>query len=111
MFSFLVHQFKKKKKKKKKNNNNNNRTRVKAPERSNRQKIEKEILEMFGIGKRVEESLKPRPVKRRQEDCKKLLADKLKEVTEKGGSKKWVIRIRGQPGAFHAIACRRRAVE
>ena len=44
------------------------------------------------------------------EYCKKLLADKLKEVNQEGRSKKWVIRIRGQPGAFHAIACRR-AVE
>ena len=46
-----------------------------------------------------------------REDCKKLLADKLKEVNEKGGIKTWVIRIRGQPGAFHAIAYRRRAIE
>ena len=46
-----------------------------------------------------------------RKDCKKLLADKLKEVNEKGGRKKRVVRIRGQPGAFHAIACRRRAVE
>ena len=46
-----------------------------------------------------------------REDCKKLLADKLKEVNEKGGSKKWVVRIRGQRGAFHAVAYRRRAVE
>ena len=30
-----------------------------------------------------------------REDCKKLLADKLKEVSQKGGSKRWVIRIRG----------------
>ena len=49
--------------------------------------------------------------KKDREDCKKLLADKLKEVNEKGGSKKWVIRIRGQLGAFHAVAYRRRAVE
>ena len=41
-----------------------------------------------------------------REECKKLLADKLKEVNEKGGSKKWVVRIRGQPGAFHVIAYR-----
>ena len=33
-----------------------------------------------------------------REDCKKLVADKLKEVNEKGGSKNWVVRIRGQPG-------------
>ena len=33
-----------------------------------------------------------------REDCKKLVADKLKEVNEKGGSKKWVVRIRGQQG-------------
>ena len=45
-----------------------------------------------------------------REDYKKLLADKLKEVNEKGESKKWVVRIRGQPGAFCAIAYRRRAV-
>ena len=102
---------------------------------------------MFRIGKKDEESSKPRPLlikfesletknmvldnsrrlkdsesfnkvtlsldmsKEDKEDCKKLLADKLKEVNEKGGSKKWVVRIRGQPGAFHDIACRRRAVE
>ena len=35
-----------------------------------------------------------------REDCKKLLADKLKEVNQKGGSKKWVVRIRGQPGGL-----------
>ena len=46
-----------------------------------------------------------------REDCKKSFADKLKEVNEKEGSKKWVVRIRGQPGALHAIAYRRRAVE
>ena len=46
-----------------------------------------------------------------REDRKKLLADKLKEVNKKGGSKKSVVRIRGQPGAFHDIAYRRRAVE
>ena len=110
-------------------------------------KIEKEIQEMFRIGKKVEESLKPRPLlikfesletknivldnsrrlkdgesfnkvtlsldlsKEDKEDCKKLLADKLKEVNEKEGSKKRVVRIRGQPGAFHAIAYRRRADE
>ena len=109
-------------------------------------KIEKEISEMFRIGKKGE-SPKPRPLlikfesletknmvldnsrrlkdsesfnkvilnldlsKEDREDCKKLLADKLKEVNEKGGSKKWVVRIRGQPGAFHAVAYRRRAVE
>ena len=109
-------------------------------------KIEKEISEMFRIGKKGE-SPKPRPLlikfesletknmvldnsnrlkdsesfnkvilsldlsKEDREDRKKLLADKLKEVNEKGGSKKWIVRIRGQPGAFHAIAYRRRAVE
>ena len=124
------------------------RTHVKTPERINRQKIEKEIFEMFRIGKKVEESSKPRPLlikfesletknmvldnssrlkdsesfnkvilsldlsKEDREDCKKLLADKLKEVNKKGGSKKWVLRIRGQRGrAFHAIVYRRRAVE
>ena len=46
-----------------------------------------------------------------REDCTKLFADKLKEVNEKGGSKKLVVRIRGQKGAFHDIAYRRRAVE
>ena len=42
-----------------------------------------------------------------RKDCKKLLGNKLKKVNQKAGSKKWVVRIRGQPGAFHAIACRR----
>ena len=38
------------------------------------------------------------------EDCKNLLADKLKEVNKKGGSKKWVVRMRGgRPGALHGI--------
>ena len=46
-----------------------------------------------------------------KEDCKKLLADKSKEVNKKRGSKKWVVRIRGQPGAIHAIAYRKRSVE
>ena len=46
-----------------------------------------------------------------REDCTKLFADKLKEVNEKGGSKKLVVRIRGQKGAFHDIAHRRRADE
>ena len=41
----------------------------------------------------------------KREDCKKLLPDKLK------GSNEWVARIRGQPGAFHDIAYRRRVVE
>ena len=86
---------------------------------------------MFRIGKKVEESSKPRPLlikfesletknmvldnssrlkdsesfnkiiisldlsKEDMEDCKKLIADKLKEVNEKGGSKKWIVGIRG----------------
>ena len=97
-------------------------------------KIEKEISEMFRIGKKVEESSKPKLLlikfesletknmvldnsrrlkdsdsfskvmlsldlsKEDREDCKQLLADKLKEIYEKGGSKKWVVRIRGRPG-------------
>ena len=43
--------------------------------------------------------------KEEREDCKKLLAVKLKEVNQKGGNKKWVVGIRGQPGAFNSFHC------
>lgn len=110
-------------------------------------KIEKEILEMYRIGKKVEDASKPRPVlikfdnlltksmvldnsnklkdsevfnkvilshdlsKEDREIYKKLFEDKLKEINLKGGSKKWVVRIRGEPGAFHTVAYRRRVVD
>ena len=47
--------------------------------------------------------LSPDLSKEDREDCKKLLADKLKEVNQKVGSKKWFVRIRGQSGAFHWV--------
>lgn len=108
-------------------------------------KIEKEILEMFRIGKKVEDTSKPRPLlikfdnlstknfildncyklkeseqfrkvilnqdlsKEDREECKKLFDEKVKEINKKGGSSKWVVRIKGQPGAFHAVAYRRRS--
>lgn len=46
-----------------------------------------------------------------REECKKLFTEKVKEVNQKGGSNKWVVRIKGQPGAFHAVAYRRRTRE
>ena len=45
--------------------------------------------------------------KKDREDCEKLLADKLVEVGQMGGSNEGAIWIGGQPGAFHVVAYRR----
>lgn len=43
-----------------------------------------------------------------REKCSKLLQEKKDEIGKKEDTSKWVFRIRGQPGDFHAVAFRRR---
>ena len=42
-----------------------------------------------------------------REDCRKLLADKKREMSTKDNVDKWVFRLRGHPGEFHVVPHRR----
>ena len=88
---------------------------------------------MFRSGKKVEKSSKPRPllIKFESLETKNMVLDNSSRLKDSesfdkvilsldlskkdkkllAGSKKWVVRIRGQPGAFHANSYRRRAVD